>query len=447
MQQQRLSQSSGRAPTSRFVSYLFAALSFMSVGMLTPACGDGGTGGEGGAGGDTTSGSGGGGTGGGTGGDCVGGVVVNGVCEGKCTPDKCLADNTCVGNRCMLKCDSHKDCYPDGSQTCAPATEDDTSAAISVCQFTGKSAGQGTSCPFGPECANWLSCPDGGTCFASQCAGDAAACVMDDVACKDVENCIVGKCPDGSGCRVDCAASCTAWLECETKGEADAEAYCTRRDCAADEDCLSGYYCGIVRDPHEICGSSPKKGDNNFCGLTNEACKTPGQDGTSLFEGSLCLLRKSCLKRDQAVACASDLDCSLIAGQTCVAFAGESHCARKCNINSDCLPDTKCEAGACVPKFGAWVGTGGKFCEPCLSDEDCGANGTTWACTDLSGGMRACFDQSFPDTCTKDTDCPASPSGKPGTCFDGGEGFAPGDSLYQRCYLPINSVTNKTSCW
>jgi hypothetical protein len=444
MQQQSLSQSSGRVPASRFVSFLFAALSFLSVGMLTSACGNGGTGGSGGSGGGT------GGAGGSTGaGDCIGGVVVNGVCEGKCTPDKCIEGNTCVGNRCMLKCDSHKDCYPDGSQSCVPAKEDDTAADISVCQFTGKSAGVGTSCPFGPECANWLSCPDGGTCFASQCAGDTAACVLDDVACKDVENCIFGKCPDGSGCRADCATNCKPWLECDTKGEADADAYCTQRDCVSDDECLGGYYCGIVRDPHEICGSDPPKGDNNLCGSTLEPCKTPGQDGTSLFEGSLCMLRKSCIKRAQGAPCTTDLDCSLIDSQKCVAFGGETHCSNKCGIEGDCLSDADCDAGlgACVPKFGAWKGTGGKFCEPCLSDEDCGAKGTSWACAELSGGARACFDESFPDTCTKDSDCPKAPGGKAGTCFDEGEGFSAADNLYHRCYLPLNPSDNKTSCW
>lgn len=424
----------GRRAASRLFNHVLAAVALAGAALSAPACG-GGDGGSGGSGGSAT--------------DCVGGVIVDGVCEGKCSPDKCAFEqNTCVDNRCRLICDSHKDCYTDGSQNCTPGKEDDTDADVTVCQFTGKPAGQGTSCPFGTECGNWLACPDGAACFASQCGGDPAACVLDQDACGDTENCTIGKCTgDSAPCRVNCQTECGAWLDCQTKGEADADAYCTKRDCESDADCLGGYYCGIIRDPHEICGSDPQKGDNNFCGQTSEPCQEPGMDGKSTFEGSLCMLRKSCLKRDQSVPCETNLDCSQIDGQLCADLAGEKRCARACANDNDCTPDYGCNAGACLPRFGAWVGGGGGFCEPCVSDEDCGKNGTTWACAELSGGMRACFDEAFPDTCTTDADCPTSPSGKHGTCFDEDFGFAPGDSLYHRCYLPISLSDNKTSCW
>ena len=455
--------SSERTRASRLVSCLLAALAFTSAAMFVSACGgDDGSGGSGGSGASGGGGAGGGNGGSGGAGECIGGVIVNGVCEGKCTPDKCLADNTCVGNRCVLKCDSHEDCYPDGSQSCAPTVEDDTNAPINACLFHGKSAGIGTTCPFGAECANWLSCPDGGTCFPFQCGGDPAACVLDDAACNGAEGCVIGKCAaDGAPCRVGCQTECKPWLECATAGEGDAEAYCTNRDCESDTDCIGGYFCGIVRDPHSICGSNPKKGDNNFCGQTTEDCVTVGPDGqatlgpdgqpdnTSRFEGSLCLLRKSCIKRGQAAPCTSDIDCSLFDGQKCVAFAGESRCARTCAATLDCAPDTKCDPGlgACVPKADTWTIPPGTFCTQCLNDEDCGSNGTAWACTDLSSGMKACFDQSFPDTCNTDADCPKAPGGKAGTCLDEAEGVGPGDSLYNRCYLPLNASTGKTSCW
>ena len=415
-----------RAPFARLVSHLFAALAVAGVALLAPACDGEAPPGE----------------------ECVGGVIVNGVCEGKCEPDKCLPGNTCVGNRCALLCDSHTDCYLDGSQDCLPATEDETDAAITTCQFGPRSAGTGIACPFKVECANWLACPDDGTCFASQCAGDPGACVQDADVCKDDASCVVGKCPDGSGCRVNCAVDCKPWLECQTKGEGDAEAYCTKRDCATDDDCIGGYYCGIIRDPHEVCATDPPKGDNSFCGETTEPCLPPGANGTSLFEGSLCMLRRSCLKRDQSVPCATDLDCSQIEGQKCVAFGGETRCARTCAQNTDCLLDATCDLGlgACVPKFGKWITDGGKFCEPCKNDEDCGGAGTSWTCFDLFGGMGGCFDQSFPDTCTTDADCPKAPGGKAGTCLDEEEGLAPGDSVYHRCYVPINN-DGKSTCW
>src|SRR5690349_2416265 len=104
---------------------------------------------------------------------CVGGVIIDGVCEGKCIPDRCKDQNTCVGNRCMLVCASHDACYHDGSQSCAPAVEDDTGSAILVCQPADKPAGMGASCVAGTECATWLRCPDGGGCKADQCGSDA----------------------------------------------------------------------------------------------------------------------------------------------------------------------------------------------------------------------------------------------------------------------------------
>lgn len=419
-----------RRAAPRIVSFLFASLAVASAALLASACD-----------GEAPPGD-----------PCVGGYVTpDGVCEGKCEPDKCLEGNTCVGNRCVLVCSSHTDCYLDGSQDCLPAVEDDTKADIFTCQFPGRPAGTGTGCPFGVECGNWLACPDNGTCFATQCNNDPGACVQDADACDGDASCVIGKCPDGSGCRVNCATDCHPWLECETKGEADADAYCTKRDCAADTDCVGGYYCGIVRDPHEVCGSNPQKGNNNFCGKTNEPCLAPGANGTSLFEGSLCMLRKSCLKRDQGAPCATDLDCSQIEGQKCVSFGGETRCARACAQDSDCLLDAACDpgVGACVPRFGKWAADdeGGKFCEPCKSDEDCGGAGTTWGCAELSGGMRACFDESFPDTCTTNADCPTSPGGKHGTCLDENVGVDSSSSVYHHCYLPINLSDNKTTCW
>lgn len=334
-------------------------------------------------------------------GDCVGGVVVNGVCEGKCTPDKCAyEDNTCVANRCVLACDAHADCLLDGTQVCGPAKEDDTNADITICQDSGRAAGLGVPCPAGDEC--------------------------------------------GAG------------LACETKGEADATAYCTTRDCASDADCLPGYYCGVIHDPHEVCGSNPKKGNDTFCGEIMEACKSPGDGGTSLFEGSLCMLRTSCLKRAQAAPCASDLDCSWIEGQVCREAGGQMGCTRACQFDEDCPADTKCELpgdteagafGACMPRFGAWVGSPEAFCEPCLNDEDCGKKGSSWGCAELANGMRGCFDGAYSTPCVTDQDCPVAPSGKPGSCLDDRFKVDPSDPRYQKCYLPLDPDLLLASCW
>lgn len=390
----------------------------------------------------------------------VDGVWLNGICEGKCTPDKCVTENTCVANRCVLKCDSHRDCYPDGSQDCAPATEDDTNAAILTCQPNSVPRGMGYECPNIDECAGLGTCPSGKGCERFHCNWQPDTCTRDAVACGDDQNCTIGKCAaDGTPCTVQpCLANECSALSCITTGAGDADAYCTRHDCQADTDCAGGFYCGITRDPHELCNSDPQKGDSNFCGMTSEACinKSALGQGNTLFEGSLCILRKTCLKRGQCAPCATDLDCSQLPNQTCKQIGGEGRCARACSASSDCDPDYECLEGSCIPRFGACKGTG-KFCEPCQSDEDCGTAGSRTACIEGSGGQRACFNFDQFATpcdpakgcveCMTDADCPLSPSGKHGECFDEGEGYGPGDSVYRRCYLPYDAPDNKFGCW
>ncbi len=217
-------------------------------------------------------------------------------------------------------------------------------------------------------------------------------------------------------------------------------------DCADDSGCPGGFYCGIVRDPHGICGSNPPKGDNNTCGVTAEPCIDPAGDPTTRFEGSVCLLRKACLYREQCAPCVSDADCGGKPYQKCASIGGESRCARECTDAGDCLQDAACQGGVCVPKAGSCTGTG-QFCEPCLSDEDCGDASTMNACAELSGGMRGCFDFSFATSCTTDANCPVSAGGKHGACLNENYGLAPGDPQYHKCYLPIDPVTYLTSCW
>ena len=389
----------------------------------------------------------------------VGGVWLNNACEGKCTPDKCIAENTCVGNRCVLKCDAHTDCYPDGSQNCSPATEDDTSAAILTCQFSDVPRGMGIKCPFKTECEGVGVCPNGKGCERWQCGNQPDTCTRDQAACGENQDCNLGKCPDGSFCTINpCLAADCKPLSCQTTGEGDADAYCTRQDCETDNDCAGGFYCGITRDPHELCNSDPQKGDNNLCGMTADACVTKSSlgQGNTLFEGSMCILRKTCLKRAQCSPCMSDLDCSQLPLQSCKQVGGEGRCVRACAADIDCDPDYMCTEGSCVPRFGACKGSG-NFCEPCQNDEDCGGVGSRKACIEASGGQRACFNYNQFATpcdpakgcveCTTDLDCPKSPSGKHGECFDEGEKVFPGDAVYHRCYLPFNAPDNKFECW
>jgi hypothetical protein len=356
--------------------------------------------------------------------ECEDGYIhpETGVCEGKCTPDKCVADNTCVGNRCLLKCSSHLDCYRDGTQNCAPAVEDDTSAPINACQPNGKTFAVGFGCPFGVECKAFGVCPSGQSCSLAQCGGMPDSCVKNTEVCGDDPSCTAGKCAaDGTACSVNpCAAAECSSLICITKGEGDADAYCSKPSCATDDDCAGGYYCGLVRDPHELCGSDPPKGNNTLCGETDEPCidaSALGQ-GNSLEEGSRCILRKTCIKRGQCAPCANDLDCSLAASHTCVDVGGQKRCARACAVDKDCDPDYACSNGACTPRSGACVGMGG-FCEPCLNDSDCGGKETSRICFEFSGGQKACIDTKA-GQCTTDAECPKSPgNGLNGLCSSG----------------------------
>jgi len=366
---------------------------------------------------------------------CVGGVIVDGVCEGKCDPSDCKEGNTCVGNRCVLVCDSHQDCDTD-AQDCAAAVEDDTGKQILACQRSEKHLGFGHGCPFGVECGAFGVCPDGQSrCSILECQGNPDACAD-------------GKCPDGSPCLVSAcaAAECSVPLTCLSAGEGDADSYCTTDGCQADADCPSGYYCGVTRDPREICGTN--KGNNGLCGETTAPCVEPGQlAAEGLVEGSVCALRNTCLKRTPCSPCETDLDCSMGEGQRCVALSGgEKVCARSCNSNADCDPDYACNANACTPRFGACRGQG-NFCEPCQDDTDCGGPETRKACGSLSGSQRACFDFGTAVPCTTDANCPTSPSSRHGECLDEVEGVAPSSPSYHTCYFPKTESDSKFGCW
>ena len=391
---------------------------------------------------------------GGSGDPCPGGVVVNGRCEGKCKPSLCVTNNTCVGNRCLLQCDSHADCYT-GTQGCVPAKEDDTAKDIFVCKPSDRAA-LGTACPMGTECDGLAACPDGRACDLTQCGGgactqDAKACAVGDAGVDP--KCTVGKCDDGTVCTVlPCPAADCKPLACLTGGSADTTAFCTRRDCKKDADCAPGFYCGSEPDPHEICGSEPKKGNNGYCGKTTEPCVAAADfesGGLVRFEGPICLERRVCLKRSACTPCEVDLDCSLQLDHKCVKTGPDKRCLKACSKESDCTPGFNCVEGACAPAGLASTGcvATGIFCAPCRADEDCATVGGTprLGCASVNGaGEKACFDPSFSTKCTTDADCPTSPTGKHGRCLGEAEDLTPADDVYHTCYFPFGA--DRFSC-
>ncbi|WP_050434853.1 hypothetical protein [Chondromyces crocatus] len=375
--------------------------------------------------------------------ECVGGIVIDGVCQGKCEPSLCKDQNTCVGNQCKLLCDSHQACNTN-TQECLPAVEDETNANIMVCQPKQKAAGFGVVCPFGQQqCEGLAACPDGSACGADACGGRPEQCTDRGDGTTT--------CADGSPC---CPAEQCIGLVCLSSGEGDADAYCSLRGCSGDEDCPGGYACGVTRDPRAVCGTD--KGNHAACGFSSEPCIDLATAGDTYAEGSMCALRKTCIKRDQCDPCESDLDCSLADGTTCVDIGGSNRCARACNADSDCDVDYACQGGSCKPRFGSCAGEGA-FCQPCQDDLDCGPNAL---CTPIAGldKQKACLPWERPDPngpgvvpalpCTTDDDCPLSPSGiMRGECLNEDNNYEPGDSGYGRCYFPYSATVQRFGCW
>jgi len=360
--------------------------------------------------------------------DCVGGIVVDTVCEGKCSDDLCVADNVCVHNRCKLECTSHEQCFAPFRgdsvyQGCLPDKEDtdtelNAGQDVYVCTDVNKASNLLQACPLGNECdsdattKDW-ACPDG------------------------------SQCTEGMGSDHCSAAECRP-LVCLGGGQGDADAYCTITDCTKDDDCAPGMYCTVDRFPNKICNSDPQKG-------TDDPCIDPAdfnKDGATWQEGPVSILRNVCKKREPCAPCTLKTDCSLAGDEECVKLGAEQVCAKTCTTADDCPNDFTCASGYCVPQTGACAPPPtDNFCYSCINDLQCGPGTGTVACTEVSGKQRACFDTTFPDTCTVDNDCPTSPSGRHGECLDEGEGLAPGDGAYHRCYFPFVAGSGTFQCY
>lgn len=344
-----------------------------------------------------------------------------GVCEGKCTPEACGPHQACVDNHCVLTCASHLDCQPLTQDCVTGLIEDDTKKELSTCQPNGMGT-IGVKCPFGDECNGKFACPDGKACDPA-CAGADCPCAA-----------------------VDCKP-----LVCRSSGAGDAEAFCTLQDCKEDAHCPGGYWCATVRAPQEICNSSPKKGDSEFCGGPNsDPCVDPAQsaaNGTTFVEGPHCALRNECRIRRQCAPCENDFDCSAIPGQRCKQVGPAKACVRDCLTEADCEQGFGCTDGSCVPRTGTCVGNG-SYCQPCLNDNDCGGPTSNLSCVSFGGAERICIDVTLSMSCTSDNDCPVGPDGRHGLCTDETVGAGPGDAAYHKCYLPpFNEATNAFSCW
>ncbi len=440
-------------------------------------------------------------------GACLGYVDAAGNCVPKCDPAKCAPGNVCVDNQCRLQCVSHGECFP-GTQDCTPAIEDDTERNVQVCLENGRLplftngfpvGNYGLLCANGDvDCALQFACPNGLQCNPTP----TCTCEPDAAACEGKALCNVGKCAEDGVtlCTVNtCAANECKPMRCISEvAQGDAASYCSAVDCTDTSECQAGFYCGVKRDPHDICGrtcnggscshdpniscttdSNCQKGNNAACGITAEPCMDPAQfdaNAGTFHEGGRCLLQNACLRRDQCAPCAHNLDCSVGDGDACTVHAGQNVCARFCIDGLDCLRDEVClpYAGAsgatatcagapsidctdpaldcpnpddlcaprnvCVPAAGACDASDAsdKFCAHCVHDDQCGDTGA-WNCDTVNGLEKACFNRDFDIPCTVDGDCPTAPNGsKTGTCLDERFGVEPTDSNYHTCYFPFD---------
>jgi hypothetical protein len=373
-----------------------------------------------------------------------------------CMPVSVALSPVGPGYKCPLgwECFQHYcpfDAQTGTAQKCDPfACNSNPSACVDgVCSDTGDPC---VGMPCGAQdCKPSLFCPNGLQCDPYACGGVPHNCVRD---CPGDGPCNVGKCAGTDEfCVYTDPESCPACkvMTCVSVGEGDANAYCATSDCALAaqtpeddpeaeplEACAPGFYCGNVRDPHDICGptcggtcnggpiagstcssdSQCQKGNDATCGTTMEECISPEQTnpqfGATFFEGPRCLMRSACLKRDTCAPCENNIDCSLGNGDVCISLFEDLVCARFCGVDSDCRPDHWCaefiglsgktgtcatattiecadadecpNGEACVPRS-ICIPKGGpcradpslppeqRFCQHCVDDTDCAAPG------------------------------------------------------------------------
>ncbi len=362
------------------------------------------------------------------------------------------------------------DPLPDGS-SCTPPEYPVTCAALycvdGVCcnsascpggtcaapAVAGRAAGTcalnlGQACTKASDCASDF-CVDG-VCCDSACDGQCAACNLPPSpgTCRAVLGQPIGGRPVCAGATADCGASCdgsdttqchydaAGTVACgtdscssgtETKaGTCDGAGACTtttqacgaydcgatacKHSCAADTDCVSGYYCagdqclptvglGSPCTASSMCPSGLYCTDGVCCGV--QACDA----GASCAAGPV----KGTCSKLLGTACSADADCA------------SNHCVDGVCCNSVC--DGQCEAcdlsstrGTCSPVVGAPHGTKRTPCDDGSGDvckkRTCDGNNTT-ACDGYASGATV---QCQPASCDAANLVPKSSCDGAGSC-------------------------------
>ena len=199
-------------------------------------------------------------------------------------------------------------------------------------------------------------------------------------------------------------------FKCLGTGPTDAEAYCSKYDCAADSECPGGFFCGKLNEAPNVSNSA----------------RSFGQSTTA------------CMKRSAFCSpCVNDADCKSrgYAGPAlhCLGTVGAKFCSSECLNDGGCNRDSSCSADAggglkaCAPISGSCKGNGA-LCSRCNADADC-----------AEGGY--CLEQEY----TKERACTAKPTG--GACGTGACGAVPvGVPWVIGCAKATNGLTPTDSC-
>jgi MYXO-CTERM domain-containing protein len=222
-------------------------------------------------------------------------------------------------------------------------------------------------------------------------------------ACSNDGECVGLTCrdtPDGRICTSPCdplrpefgcepgfycafSAGCGGYCVPQTGEPALAEG----QDCTSNDECRS-LFCHDPGDGRQRCLTACR-GDDGMC-LAGEACAAnPGECGGCVDASILRAMRglgEECAVADE---CRSG---------DCLEDAGRSYCTRACAQDSECPSGYHCRDGRCAS------GPRGEIGDPCVSNDDCGAD--TFCAT--RGAQRWCTRVCGTEECPTGFDCVAA---------------------------------------
>ena len=237
-------------------------------------------------------------------------AVVSACGDDACDSSKCAAGNKCLALNGITGC----------RKTCSSNTD------------------PATSCPVNYTCTDPLT---GGSPFC--------VAIQAQITPKDAGQwgfgCLANLGADNPAC--DSAQA----FYCYGESPTDANAYCTRYDCTADNECGAGFWCATINKQPSVLAAA---------------------------RGAVGATQRVCLRRAYCATCKADVDCPTTKGiaQHCIVdAAGASVCTPECDDTSNCPNEAQCaNAGfakkICYPRSTACVGAG-TLCSSCRSDADC----------------------------------------------------------------------------